>query len=51
LYTPTVVLRRRGTLDELANTVGIFPTLAEGMEGQRAACCGALRRPWRVDRW
>jgi len=33
LYAATVVLRRHGTLDELATAVGIFPTLAEGMEG------------------
>lgn len=41
VYTPTVVLRRRGTLDELATAVGIFPTLAEGMEGTAR---GLLRR-------
>ncbi|MDP8904094.1 MAG: FAD-dependent oxidoreductase [Chloroflexota bacterium] len=33
VWSAAVVLRRRGTLDELATTVGIFPTLAEGMEG------------------
>jgi pyruvate/2-oxoglutarate dehydrogenase complex dihydrolipoamide dehydrogenase (E3) component/DNA-directed RNA polymerase subunit M/transcription elongation factor TFIIS len=33
VWTAAVVLRRRGTLDELATAVGIFPTLAEGMEG------------------
>jgi pyruvate/2-oxoglutarate dehydrogenase complex dihydrolipoamide dehydrogenase (E3) component/predicted RNA-binding Zn-ribbon protein involved in translation (DUF1610 family) len=33
VWTASVVLRRRGPLDELATAVGIFPTLAEGMEG------------------
>lgn len=41
VWTATVVLRRRGTLDELATAVGIFPTLAEGMEGTAR---GLLRR-------
>jgi len=41
LYAATVVLRRHGTLDELATAVGIFPTLAEGMEGTAR---GLLRR-------
>jgi len=40
-WTASVVLRRRGTLDELATAVGIFPTLAEGMEGTAR---GLLRR-------
>jgi hypothetical protein len=35
------VLRHRGTLDELATAVGIFPTLAEGLEGTAR---GLLRR-------
>jgi pyruvate/2-oxoglutarate dehydrogenase complex dihydrolipoamide dehydrogenase (E3) component/predicted RNA-binding Zn-ribbon protein involved in translation (DUF1610 family) len=29
----SLVLHRRGSLDELATAVGIFPTLAEGLEG------------------
>jgi pyruvate/2-oxoglutarate dehydrogenase complex dihydrolipoamide dehydrogenase (E3) component/predicted RNA-binding Zn-ribbon protein involved in translation (DUF1610 family) len=33
VWSASIVLHRRGTLDELATTVGIFPTLAEGMEG------------------
>ena len=41
VWSATVVLRRRGTLDELATAVGIFPTLAEGMEGTAR---GLLRR-------
>jgi pyruvate/2-oxoglutarate dehydrogenase complex dihydrolipoamide dehydrogenase (E3) component/predicted RNA-binding Zn-ribbon protein involved in translation (DUF1610 family) len=41
VWSATVVLRRRGTLDELATAVGIFPTLAEGMEGTAR---GMLRR-------
>jgi pyruvate/2-oxoglutarate dehydrogenase complex dihydrolipoamide dehydrogenase (E3) component len=41
VWTASLVLRRRGTLDELASAVGIFPTLAEGMEGTAR---GLLRR-------
>ena len=41
VWSATAVLRRRGTLDELATAVGIFPTLAEGMEGTAR---GLLRR-------
>jgi hypothetical protein len=41
VWTASVILRRRGTLDELAMAVGIFPTLAEGMEGTAR---GLLRR-------
>ncbi len=41
VWSATVVLRRRRTLDELATAVGIFPTLAEGMEGTAR---GLLRR-------
>lgn len=33
VYDAIVVMRRGGTLDELALAVGIFPTLQEGMEG------------------
>jgi pyruvate/2-oxoglutarate dehydrogenase complex dihydrolipoamide dehydrogenase (E3) component/predicted RNA-binding Zn-ribbon protein involved in translation (DUF1610 family) len=33
VWAASVVIHRRGTLDELATAVGIFPTLAEGMEG------------------
>ncbi|MBA2253524.1 MAG: FAD-dependent oxidoreductase [Chloroflexi bacterium] len=41
VWSATVVIRRRGTLDELATAVGIFPTLAEGVEGTAR---GLLRR-------
>ncbi|HUG29512.1 MAG TPA: FAD-dependent oxidoreductase [Candidatus Limnocylindria bacterium] len=41
VWSASVVLRQRGTLDELAMAVGIFPTLAEGMEGTAR---GLLRR-------
>ncbi len=41
VWSAAVVIRRRGTLDELATAVGIFPTLAEGMEGTAR---GLLRR-------
>jgi pyruvate/2-oxoglutarate dehydrogenase complex dihydrolipoamide dehydrogenase (E3) component/predicted RNA-binding Zn-ribbon protein involved in translation (DUF1610 family) len=41
VWTASVVIRRRATLDELATAVGIFPTLAEGMEGTAR---GLLRR-------
>ena len=41
VWSATAVLRRRGTLDELATAVGVFPTLAEGMEGTAR---GLLRR-------
>ena len=41
MWSATVVLRQRGTLDELATAAGIFPTLAEGMEGTAR---GLLRR-------
>jgi pyruvate/2-oxoglutarate dehydrogenase complex dihydrolipoamide dehydrogenase (E3) component/predicted RNA-binding Zn-ribbon protein involved in translation (DUF1610 family) len=41
VWSASVVLRQRGTLDELATAVGIFPTLAEGMEGTAR---GLLRR-------
>ncbi len=41
IWSASVVLRQRGTLDELAISVGIFPTLAEGMEGTAR---GLLRR-------
>ncbi|MGH2380797.1 MAG: FAD-dependent oxidoreductase, partial [Candidatus Limnocylindria bacterium] len=41
VWTASVVLRQRGTLDELATAVGILPTLAEGMEGTAR---GLLRR-------
>jgi pyruvate/2-oxoglutarate dehydrogenase complex dihydrolipoamide dehydrogenase (E3) component len=33
VYDAIVVMRRAGTIDELALAVGIFPTLQEGMEG------------------
>jgi pyruvate/2-oxoglutarate dehydrogenase complex dihydrolipoamide dehydrogenase (E3) component/predicted RNA-binding Zn-ribbon protein involved in translation (DUF1610 family) len=41
VWTASVILRQRSTLDELATVVGIFPTLAEGMEGTAR---GLLRR-------
>lgn len=41
LYPASVVIRAGGTLDDLAKTVGIFPTLAEGVEG---AARGLVRR-------
>ncbi|MGQ0701947.1 MAG: dihydrolipoyl dehydrogenase family protein [Gemmatimonadales bacterium] len=41
VYAVTVVVRRRGRLDELAKAVGIFPTLAEGLEGTAR---GLMRR-------
>ena len=48
VWSATVVLRRRGTLDDLATAVGIFPTLAEGVEGTAR---GLLRRlaPERIE--
>ena len=33
VWSASLVIHRRGTLEELATAVGIFPTLAEGMEG------------------
>lgn len=33
VYDAVIVMRHRGTLDELALAVGVFPTLQEGMEG------------------
>jgi hypothetical protein len=41
VWSASLVIHRRGTLDELATAVGIFPTLAEGMEGTAR---GLLRR-------
>ncbi|MGH2463569.1 MAG: dihydrolipoyl dehydrogenase family protein [Candidatus Limnocylindria bacterium] len=41
VWSATIVIRQRGTIDELAAAVGIFPTLAEGMEGTAR---GLLRR-------
>jgi pyruvate/2-oxoglutarate dehydrogenase complex dihydrolipoamide dehydrogenase (E3) component/predicted RNA-binding Zn-ribbon protein involved in translation (DUF1610 family) len=41
VWSASVVLRQRGTLDQLATAVGVFPTLAEGMEGTAR---GLLRR-------
>jgi pyruvate/2-oxoglutarate dehydrogenase complex dihydrolipoamide dehydrogenase (E3) component/predicted RNA-binding Zn-ribbon protein involved in translation (DUF1610 family) len=41
VWTASVIVRQRSTLDELATAVGIFPTLAEGMEGTAR---GLLRR-------
>jgi pyruvate/2-oxoglutarate dehydrogenase complex dihydrolipoamide dehydrogenase (E3) component len=33
VWSASLVIRRRGKLDELATAVGIFPTLVEGLEG------------------
>jgi len=41
VWSASLILRQRGALDELATAVGIFPTLAEGMEGTAR---GLLRR-------
>jgi pyruvate/2-oxoglutarate dehydrogenase complex dihydrolipoamide dehydrogenase (E3) component len=41
VYGGILVMRHGGTLDEIAKTVGIFPTLQEGMEG---AARGLLRK-------
>lgn len=41
VYSVTPVIRRRGRIDEIARAVGIFPTLAEGVEGTAR---GVLRR-------
>lgn len=41
VWSAALVIHRRGALDELATAVGIFPTLAEGMEG---AARGLVRR-------
>jgi pyruvate/2-oxoglutarate dehydrogenase complex dihydrolipoamide dehydrogenase (E3) component len=37
IYDAIVVMRRRGTIDDLATAVGIFPTLQEGVEGTARA--------------
>lgn len=37
VYDAALVIRRRGTIDEIATTVGIFPTLQEGVEGTARA--------------
>ncbi len=41
IYDASIVIRQRGRLDDIAKTVGIFPTLQEGMEGTAR---GLLRR-------
>jgi pyruvate/2-oxoglutarate dehydrogenase complex dihydrolipoamide dehydrogenase (E3) component len=41
VWSASVIIRQRGSLDELAAAVGIFPTLAEGMEGTAR---GLMRR-------
>jgi pyruvate/2-oxoglutarate dehydrogenase complex dihydrolipoamide dehydrogenase (E3) component len=33
VYSVTVLMRQRGTIDQLGRSVGIFPTLQEGIEG------------------
>jgi len=37
VYDAALVIRRRGTIDEIARAVGIFPTLQEGVEGTARA--------------
>lgn len=41
IYDAIIVMRHGGTIDEIAKSVGIFPTLQEGMEGTAR---GLLRR-------
>ncbi len=41
IYDASIVIGQRGRLDDIAKTVGIFPTLQEGMEGTAR---GLLRR-------
>lgn len=42
VYDGALVLRRRGTVDEIATTIGIFPTLQEGVEGTARAVLRSL---------
>lgn len=42
VYDGALVLRRRGTVDEIASTIGIFPTLQEGVEGTARAVLRSL---------
>ncbi|MEJ7751803.1 MAG: FAD-dependent oxidoreductase [Candidatus Limnocylindrales bacterium] len=42
VYDGALVLRRRGTVDEIAATIGIFPTLQEGVEGTARAVLRSL---------
>jgi pyruvate/2-oxoglutarate dehydrogenase complex dihydrolipoamide dehydrogenase (E3) component len=41
-YAAAMTIRRGGTIDEIARTVGIFPTLQEGMEGTARAMLASL---------
>ena len=42
VYDGALVLRRGGTVDEIAATIGIFPTLQEGIEGTARAVLRSL---------
>ena len=42
VYDGALVLRRGGTIDEIAQTIGIFPTLQEGVEGTARAVLRSL---------
>ena len=42
VYDGALVLRRQGTVDDIAGTIGIFPTLQEGVEGTARAVIRAL---------
>lgn len=42
VYDGALVLRGRGTVDEIAATIGIFPTLQEGVEGTARAVLRSL---------
>jgi mercury(II) reductase len=37
IYDAATVIRRRGSIDDLAGTVGVFPTIHEGVEGTAKA--------------
>jgi dihydrolipoamide dehydrogenase len=43
VYDAGLLIRNELPIDALANTVGIFPTLQEGMEGSARALLGRLR--------
>lgn len=42
VFDGALVLRRRGTVDEIAATIGTFPTLQEGVEGTARAVLRSL---------
>ena len=42
VYDGALILRRQGTVDDIAATIGIFPTLQEGVEGTARAVLRAL---------